>query len=518
MENISRSYATVMSRAKEARKNENDFSSGRAQRDWCVNSLSFLVCDLSLAEVRKLGFRVGESMYESVKSSTDTKEPIFTSPPGNYPGRKRLKSASEIGDEWLESSQIVSRANKKGGNLRVAHGGKAKIARSIAEKFECSKNSAYRYCPPIVVASRKHSDLCSYCEALRRLRIQCVNLANLRGGRFSFPGEHPGQGAVRGPGTNAANYLEPFAAEDGDIKKLLEEIKVLLWREDIGLSLASEMKAMFGRKPMVVFDFSGNVTLKGIRGDTEEFYRPPRISLFGAMFVIPRESGEYERTYLDIFSFETRHTSKGGVDSLDCALALAQSKNILPWRIPEIAFWSDKGKHFCSGEMAYGVLFEVSKSIKDVSYTYHACYHGKTTLDGHFSRVKEAISNKVVEKWPKCKMEVETLVLDSLRNLGNTVGAFLPSKYKNRQNRGKLILRDISCVQKLNRATGGRPLKDTLTVEGSPVPIKIASMESGQYEDGGKMSDLTQREDAPISELCEKLMKQQQKKSQYRRF
>ena len=115
-------------------------------------------------------------------------------------------------------------------------------------------------------------------------------------------------------------------------------------------------------------------------------------------------------------------------------------------------------------------------------------------------------------------MEVETLVLDSLRNLGNTVGAFLPSKYKNRQNRGKLILRDISCFQKLNRATGGRPLKDTLTVEGSPVPIKIVSMESGQYEDGGKMSDLTQREDAPISELCEKLMKQQQKKSQYRRF
>ena len=139
--------------------------------------------------------------------------------------------------------------------------------------------------------------------------------------------------------------------------------------------------------------------LKGVRREANDFFRPPTLSLFRAMIITPEKGGGHKPHYVNVFSFDTSsHTSNKGVPSLQCAVDYAATNNLICKRQSEMAFYSDKAKHFCSGEMAYGLLFEVSKHVADASYTYHACYRGKTPLDAHFARLKEKIGKVAVEK------------------------------------------------------------------------------------------------------------------------
>ena len=511
--NIADTYAKVIKEAKKNRPKENDQTMTRVQREWCINSLAFIACDLSLQDLGDRGIQMGRRLYESVKSFARSGDLIYCAPAENYQGRKRLRAEEGIQNAWVDSSQIVSRTNTQGENLRVAHGGKARVAASIVRNFQCSIASAYRYCPPVVVRSRKNTDLCLFCEALRKVRIECVRIANSRGGNFPLPGEFPGQGAVREPGNGAAHFLRPFATENPEIEKALEEFDVLMWHEGLNRTLTAEMKASCGKKMVVIFDFSGNVPLKGIRGDANEFFRPQSLSLFGAMIIAPVPGGEFTRNYVDVFSFDTAsHTSNEGVACLQCALSCAREQKIVPLRPPEIAFWSDKAKHFCSGEMAHGVLFDVSKGVGNVSYTYHACYHGKTPLDAHFARVKQAIDQVAVEKWPSS----EKLVLGPVRKLGRTQAVFLDSGYESRVPRNKLIVRDISSVQKLRRVTSPRSHQDKLFVEDTEIPIRTASQGEPEHTDPD-LAVFRNLRNAPSADLCGKLKQQRTKLFRYLR-
>ena len=125
---------------------------------------------------------MGRRLYESVKSFARLGDLIYCAPAENYRSRKRLRAAEGIQNAWVDSSQIVSRTNAQGGNLRVAHGGKARVAASIVRNFQCSIASDCRYCPPVVVRSRGNTELRRFCEALRKVRIECVRIANSRGG------------------------------------------------------------------------------------------------------------------------------------------------------------------------------------------------------------------------------------------------------------------------------------------------------------------------------------------------
>ena len=119
----------------------------------------------------------------------------------------------------------------------------------------------------------------------------------------------------------------------------LEEFDVLTWHEGLNRTLAAEMKASCGKEMVVIFDFSGNVPLEGIRGDANEFFRPQSLSFFGAMIIAPVPGGGFTRNYVDVFSFDTAsHTSNEGVACLQCALSCAREQKILPLRPPEIAF------------------------------------------------------------------------------------------------------------------------------------------------------------------------------------
>ena len=82
--NIAATYAHLVERAKLARPKECDNAMTRVEREFCINSLSFLARDLSFQQLELLGVKMGRRLYESVKSFALSGDPIFTTPAENY--------------------------------------------------------------------------------------------------------------------------------------------------------------------------------------------------------------------------------------------------------------------------------------------------------------------------------------------------------------------------------------------------------------------------------------------------
>ena len=515
--NIAAKFAMVQEmvtvRAREGKKNN---TMTKIEREWAINSLSYIACDSSLKKMGDLGIKIGRDLYESTMEFVHSGELIYVTPPGNFPGRKRIRGSEQIEEQWIQGSHVVSRTNAAGENLRVSNGGKARVAKSISGDLKCSVATAYRYCPPTVVASRKHSDLCIYCESLRRVRLECIRVADVYGADISELGALAGQNEVREPGNAAAEYLVDFKGREG-VDELLQNLSTLTWHEALGRNLEASMRANYGKIVTCCFDFSSSVKLSSARGDAAEFYRPISLSLFGIMFVVPKSSGGVDRKYVDVFSYNQTHSSQTAVSMLKCGFEAAQQEKFTPALNAKLSFFSDKAKHFCSGEMAHGVLFEVAKGANNVFYTYHACYHGKTALDAHFGKVKRAIAEIPVERWPRTQHGISGLILKSANHLVNTKLVFMGAKYVNNGERVKLIVRDISCVQKFHRNTDSATLVDTLKVEDTEVPIKTQKLTLSEEDDeeAEVAKALEKHKEANTKELCEKLLKQKRKLSYY---
>ena len=117
-----------------------------------------------------------------------------------------------------------------------------------------------------------------------------------------------------------------------------------------------------------------------------------------------------------------------------------------------------------------------------------------------------------VEKWPSS----EKLVLGLVRKLGRTQAVFLDSGYESRVPRKKLIVRDISCVQKLRRVTSPRSHQDKLFVEDTEIPIRTASQGEPEHTDPD-LAVFRNLRNAPSADLCGKLKQQRTKLFRYLR-
>ena len=492
----------------------------RKEREWVINSLSFLGPDLARGRLKKLGVTIGKDLYASVKKFTRSACPIYETPDSFYPGRKRHRKSSDIEQEWIKHSQPVSRANSKGENLRIALGGKAKVARSIVQNFKCSTSTAYSYCPEVVVASRKHSDLCLFCEALRKLRLLCIRTANTFGASIDEMGDFAGQGQVREPGTRAAIYLKSFADND-QVAGLLQQIDTLTWHEALGQTLAGSMNESMGNIAVICFDYGGVLKLVGYRGDAADFFNPKTLSYFGIMFCAPKPGGGFDRHYVDIFMFNSSHTSGEAVVCLKRGMREVRARMGIAKNLSQASFFSDKGKHFCSAEMVYGVLFGVTRAMGEVFYTFHARYHGKTVLDAHFSQIKRAVKKTPVAKWPDSKDAAKKLVLDSVGGVPNCTPVFLEDADSAGYCRKKLVVRDISHVQKFHRRTYPYPRGDILKVEDLEIPIRTKDILGGEPEDAegscDSADDIFGRRSVTATELCDKIKKQKLKLSYYQK-
>ena len=83
--------------------------------------------------------------------------------------------------------------------------------------------------------------------------------------------------------------------------------------------------------------------------------------------------------------------------------------------------------------------------------------------------------------------------------------------------RAKLIVRDISCVQKFHRNTDSETLVDTLKVEDTEVPIKTHKLTPSEEdeEEAEVAKALETHKEANMTELCDKLLKRKRKLSYY---
>ena len=74
-------------------------------------------------------------MYRSVLDFIASGDAIYSTPGANYPGRKKYKVANGISERWIEMSQVLSRTNSAGENLRTVLAGKANSASAIQAEF-----------------------------------------------------------------------------------------------------------------------------------------------------------------------------------------------------------------------------------------------------------------------------------------------------------------------------------------------------------------------------------------------
>ena len=489
----------------------------RQQREAAVLALSFVAPQASRAAMKEMGFEIGGDLHRAAKAFGNSGGTAVTPAEGSKRGRKRHRSSAAVAKAWEEMSHPSGRLSSKGECLRIVPGGLEAAAKRIAIANECSRATAHRVRPDTVIAPRKHTDLCKFCEALRRTRLACIRAAIGRGGEFAEPDEFAGQKAVAAPGKAAEAYLRENFAGDPDVAVLLKRCATLATHEELGEAMAQKMRGEYGKRLAVCFDFSADAQLTSARGDAQEFFSPQTISLFGAMFVVPKNGGQFERHYVDVLSFahtgSSCHTSKVAAASLRQALDVAIQRGIVD-TLEGASFYSDKGRHFCSGEMCYELLLEATAGADEVSYTYHACYHGKTALDGHFANVKQRVDGIFVERWPKTQDEVKDIIVGPIEGLGNTNAVFLDDDYVRDIGRRRLVVHNISCVQELRRkrcpATGG----DALTVGTRSVAIK--SKPARESEPGpAKISRERGCVDVDIDALCSKLESAQKKADWY---
>ena len=495
----------------------------RAERDWAANALSFV--GASRPKLAELGFEVGKDLHNSVTDFVACGKAIYGAPADHFSGRKRHRCAEAVADKWVDASHLVGRKKRNGADLRTVHGGKARVAQTITRQFEVSLATAYRYCPPNVVSGAKYTDLCVYCEALRYLRLKSVRLAKIQGLDIPDLDEFVGQNEAAGPGRLAEQFLKENA-ESGDVAELLSAVAILTEHENLGVKLRGKMLGEYNLRFVAVFDYSSNVSLRSIRGESDEFYSAPALSLFGVMFVVPDGGGGHRKYYVDVFSHRKSHTSENAAASLHCALGCFVDNWDVGGAPREMSFYSDKGKHFASGEMAYEVLFRISADAARVSYTYHACYHGKTALDGHFARTKDRIAKIKVCKWPRTQEEVEKLVIDSYQNEDRIRATFVAGTHRRSGGRVKLIIPGISAVQHMERVTDPESNQDILAVEGKNLtvrtrpagPDRAADTSDDEEDDGAQDAAKDAVALGKTRALCETLTNQKRNLLFYTRF
>ena len=492
-------------------------SLSRGQREWAVNSISLLTPDASSSQIARM-CSAGKRLCRSAESFASTGEPIYYAPASDYPGRKRLAASQDIADAWIDASAETSRTTADGTAVRAIQGGNARVARAISASKGCSMTTAYKYRPDNITLARKKTDLCSFCEGLRQVRRELVHAAIAAGAELTAPPQDAGQRDVADVGDRAVDFCRGLDVQPPGLPKLLDQYSALKWHEDMNVALEREMRDDFTRHPTVIFDYSSNVALSSLRGDTAEFFRKKSLSLFGAMVTKPRPSGGHSAFYVNVFSTTRSHTSRFAAAALKVALSTAMEHGAMPEDPDRICLYADKARHFVSRELAYEALLRLAPRCDDVSLTYHACHHGKTPLDAHFSHLKRAVDAIPVEKWPSDVSQIRSLVSDGVKHLGNSATVFLRDEDMPLHGRKRLLLQDIACVQRL-RAVRSHNGGKMFTVEGKATQIRVQDL-AGENDEEEAVHEATELDggcSANIDSLCAKIEKQRKKRQRYTR-
>ena len=240
--------------------------------------------------------------------------------------------------------------------------------RSIAEDFDVSLSTAYRYGPRNVAPNVEYRDLCGCCEMLRELGLRAVRLAKMYG--LDLPGfvDFAGQNEVAAPGAAATDLSKNFDG-DADVRSVLIMLDALLRRANLRKQIRSEMTEGCGRRPHIVCDFSANAPICANCGDAKGFYATAARSLSGVMSVVPDERGGYAKRLSGVFSRRRGRASEDAAAAPTRAMELLAANGEIGPATDGLATYADAAKHFASGEFVREVLFLAPRNSQRASYT-----------------------------------------------------------------------------------------------------------------------------------------------------
>jgi hypothetical protein len=272
----------------------------------------------------------------------------------------------------------------------------------IAKKLKCSRAAAYRGKPAHVVRSKHASDLCVYCEALRRAGVKLSALSRELG--CAAVGDHDPltatQREVRGDAAKAAAYLTQRAPVGEEAASLLARREVLLWHsalcDDLAAKHAADVALASAQAGtwVVLFDFMSHLRLESARGTSHEFYdQTHKVSILNMQVAMKGGSRSVDVICKD----SLRH---GALNAHTMLRRGARELFRLHGTPSRIIFWADCGKHFRCRETLWALLFEHFADIADVSLCFHGEHHGKSLCDQRFNVISQA-AKRHVANWSK---------------------------------------------------------------------------------------------------------------------
>lgn len=328
----------------------------RAQYEAMVNLLSCIAPDASFAKLRLLGTSIGEDMYSTTMSHIKSGDPIFQmgANEGNL-GRKKGDRSKRVPDAWENLARDSGRVTVSGESIKIYSGGRSKAVKAVMLETGCSRTTAYREKPDLVVRAQKMTDLCPRCEELRCTRLSLTSHAVSLGYGGSVP-EDAGQRACKLPGDLAASYLKNLVNIPPHISSILEDYEVLKWHEDMAADASDQNESMRSSSVVLNFDFGSSIPLHSDRGDSKEFFAPGIVGRFGLSVSTP-SNGKPVMHYIDVYYFGLKHTANVAAICLGRAVDAAVNIGLISKSAENLVYFCDRGKHFASSEMVYAVIF-----------------------------------------------------------------------------------------------------------------------------------------------------------------
>ena len=479
-------------------------------REYVVNALSLLVPGVSRQWLRDAGCAVGKDLYATVKSFAASSTLVFESTQSATLGRPEKFSASRIRDAWSVETRDTGRVKADGSSLLTYAGGKRRALCAVMQSASCTRWAALKHRPENITRAKKKTDLCPLCEALRVVRRELVAAACAQGASIKPPHAEAGHRDYAGPGDEAAAFLANSGCPDVDVLERINRLPVLKWHEgEVAQSIARYHGAR--RKGVTVtLDFASRLELRSARGDSREWRRPHVVGHFG--MALTRPSGDkYDTFFFDVFFFGLQQSSNVASVCIEEAVRHAKAAGLLLDADSEVAIFSDRGKHFASGEFVCAALLHAFSGMARVTMNYFASYHGKNPLDAHFGQVKQQVGAEFVEKWPLDKAMVQGRVVEAAERVSGTRATFLIGNKHAWRERRALKLQWISSVRTLEVVTApeGGP---QLYVDGALTPIQedVVARKSAQDDDNG-WSGGGRGCEVDVGALCNQLIRHQKR-------
>ena len=154
-------------------------------------------------------------------------------------------------------------------------------------------------------------------------------------------------------------------------------------------AMKNDLKLLQPQEALIILDFKQNIKLGGSPEEVnQDFYHTTSINYL-SIFVKTKETGIF-------FDFSSKELAKDAYFVIECFELLFIHPQFKHLKIDKIIVWSDVGKHFRNGMLAY-FFANLPKSHEIfVEHNFFVESHGKNICDVHFSQVEFYFKSNVI--------------------------------------------------------------------------------------------------------------------------